>query len=424
MAVVTERRPSPRSTEDEAEEHNPRALAAVTLGVAAALAVPPAPASAAARFTPGAPGAGDPYFPDMGNGGYDVAHYDIDLKYDPGTRGVGAAAKITARATQNLSRFDLDFLGPFTISSLKVDGTQGVLQADRGAGARHHPAQGLRKGRELHGRRRLLRRPAAHQRPGAGHVRLDRDARRRGRAVNQPFGAATWLPGQRHPTDKATYTSPSRCRTDLQTLSNGDLRRHVDAERATPRPAGSSGSRRRASSSCWRSASTTSSHGRTSTGVRNITAIDRAMNTGPTTRGSSTGDRRVIDFEPSVYGRYPFSSTGGIDVRAGSATPWRPRPARCTPAARPAPPARRSARPRARPPVVRRLGHAERLAAHLAERGLRDVHRVALQRAARGEPARRASTRRTATADDELGGRWPTRAATTSSTTSSTRGRR
>ncbi|MFD0540611.1 hypothetical protein ACFQY7_49240 [Actinomadura luteofluorescens] len=41
----------------------PRALVAVTLGVAASLAVTAAPAGAAERFTPGAPGAGDPTSP-------------------------------------------------------------------------------------------------------------------------------------------------------------------------------------------------------------------------------------------------------------------------------------------------------------------------------------------------------------------------
>ena len=30
------------------------------------------------RFRPGAPGAGDAYFPFAGNGGYDVRHYDLD----------------------------------------------------------------------------------------------------------------------------------------------------------------------------------------------------------------------------------------------------------------------------------------------------------------------------------------------------------
>ena len=37
------------------------------------------------KFSPGAPGIGDPYFPLDGNGGYDVAHYDLDFEYDPAT---------------------------------------------------------------------------------------------------------------------------------------------------------------------------------------------------------------------------------------------------------------------------------------------------------------------------------------------------
>ncbi len=42
------------------------------------------PASAAAR-SPGAPGIGDPYYPAYGDGGYDVSHYDLRLKYRPDT---------------------------------------------------------------------------------------------------------------------------------------------------------------------------------------------------------------------------------------------------------------------------------------------------------------------------------------------------
>ena len=46
------------------------------------LAVAPASASAAfGPFTPGAPGIGDPYFPLDGNGGYDVDHYLLELRY-------------------------------------------------------------------------------------------------------------------------------------------------------------------------------------------------------------------------------------------------------------------------------------------------------------------------------------------------------
>ncbi len=46
--------------------------------VTAATAAPAKPSS-----TIGAESAGDPYFPNLGNGGYDVQHYDIAFTYDP-----------------------------------------------------------------------------------------------------------------------------------------------------------------------------------------------------------------------------------------------------------------------------------------------------------------------------------------------------
>ena len=50
-----------------------RYLASAFAAIAAALIV--VAAAPAAVFTPGAAGAGDPYFPNAGNGGYDVSHY-------------------------------------------------------------------------------------------------------------------------------------------------------------------------------------------------------------------------------------------------------------------------------------------------------------------------------------------------------------
>ena len=47
----------------------------------------------------GAAGVGDPYFPLLGNGGYDVRHYDMTLAYDPATDRLDATAVIEARAT-------------------------------------------------------------------------------------------------------------------------------------------------------------------------------------------------------------------------------------------------------------------------------------------------------------------------------------
>ncbi len=69
---------------------------------------------------PGSPGIGDSYYPDYGNGGYDVEHYDIRLRYDPATDQLSGTTTILARATQDLSRFDLDFL--LDVSSVRVNG--------------------------------------------------------------------------------------------------------------------------------------------------------------------------------------------------------------------------------------------------------------------------------------------------------------
>ncbi len=78
------------------------------------------PTAAAAEPAPGAPGIGDPYFPLDGNGGYDVQHYGLDLRYDPATDGLSGVATIMAMATQDLSAFNLDFVG-LTVRSVTVD---------------------------------------------------------------------------------------------------------------------------------------------------------------------------------------------------------------------------------------------------------------------------------------------------------------
>ena len=90
---------------------------AVTLLCLAAL--PGIGLAAPPHFTPGAAGIGDPYFPGDGNGGYDVTHYDLKITYDPGTDTLTGVATISAKATQNLSAFNFDFIG-LTLRELNV----------------------------------------------------------------------------------------------------------------------------------------------------------------------------------------------------------------------------------------------------------------------------------------------------------------
>jgi hypothetical protein len=56
--------------------------------------------AAATRYVEGAPGAGDPFYPMAGNGGYDVKHYGLVLDYDPATDVLAGRAAVFARATE------------------------------------------------------------------------------------------------------------------------------------------------------------------------------------------------------------------------------------------------------------------------------------------------------------------------------------
>ncbi len=78
-------------------------------------------------FTAGAPGSGDSYFPYAGNGGYDVLHYDLALRYTPPANAavlegrLNGVATLTLRATQDLQSLNFDLRG-LDVASVRVDG--------------------------------------------------------------------------------------------------------------------------------------------------------------------------------------------------------------------------------------------------------------------------------------------------------------
>ena len=106
------------------------ALLALGSAVAAAalLGTPAVALGAPPEYTPGADGAGDPYFPLAGNGGTDVVHYDLDLEYTPPAPApaplqgrLDGVATIDLVPTQDLSRFNLDLRG-LTATEVTVSG--------------------------------------------------------------------------------------------------------------------------------------------------------------------------------------------------------------------------------------------------------------------------------------------------------------
>jgi len=64
--------------------------------------------------------AGDPLFPNLGNGGYDVDHYDVALTFRDDGSIVGLTT-ISADAAMDLPSFDLDFTS-LSVGAVRVDG--------------------------------------------------------------------------------------------------------------------------------------------------------------------------------------------------------------------------------------------------------------------------------------------------------------
>ena len=192
------------------------------LVVLTALALAAGVASASGGgFRPGAPGAGDPYFPLDGNGGYDVKHYTLDVTYDPETDVVDGKATIEARATQNLSSFNLDLDG-LTVESVKVNGRRAAWSRD-GAELTITPPKGLRKHRKFTTVVRYEGIPETIEHPAlgvSGFIHTDDGTL----VAGQPDVAATWYPVNDHPSDKAAYTFHITVPEGLEAVANGVLK--------------------------------------------------------------------------------------------------------------------------------------------------------------------------------------------------------
>ena len=118
-----------------AHRHHQPARPFLALAAAGALVLAPVGAAVGApgkpgspRYTEGAAGAGDPYFPLAGNGGIDVEHYSLDLHYQPPAAApaslegeLDATATITLTATQDLRSFNLDLRGLTKETGVSVD---------------------------------------------------------------------------------------------------------------------------------------------------------------------------------------------------------------------------------------------------------------------------------------------------------------
>ncbi|MEU7022577.1 M1 family metallopeptidase [Streptomyces sp. NPDC046203] len=268
----------------------------------------------AVHGAPGAAGLRDPYFPKLGNGGYDVGHYGLTLSYEPSTRRLTGKAEITATATQDLSAFNLDFSG-MTVRSATVDGAPAAVNR-AGNELTLRPRRDIDKGARF---------VAVVTYEGVPKTITDTDGDEEGwvptsdgaLAVGEPTGSMAWFPGNHHPSDKATYDVTVTVPAGLKALSNGVR----TAERKTADGRGVT--------SVWHSAEPMASYlavlaiGRfdtsTTTALGGRVPVLNAVD--PTAAAKSAGLLAkvpgILAEQERLFGPYPFSSAGVIVEREG-----------------------------------------------------------------------------------------------------------
>jgi aminopeptidase N len=281
------------------------------------------PASAAVAPSPGAPGVGDSYTPKQGNGGYQVRHYGLRIRFSPKTDVLTGQARIQATATQSLSRFDLDLRG-LDVDSVAVNGVPASFRV-RPVELVVTPASPVARGArfevvvDYHGR-------PTHQTSSSvgrnGWFNTDDGAL----VVGQPLAGSYWFPVNEHPSDKATYALAVTVPPSKRAVSNG-----VEGRVTT----GIDG---------WRTYRWSLQHPAASylvtvaigewrihrsslpDGTPVLNAVDASLPRHIDRQLSRTGE--VIRFMQHRFGRYPFEAAGAIvdDLALGFALETQTRP--------------------------------------------------------------------------------------------------
>jgi aminopeptidase N len=261
--------------------------------------------SGAAGFVAGSAGLGDPFFPNAGNGGYDVSHYSLVLSYDQATNQLDGTDTITATATQNLSRFDLDLRG-FEIPRLTVNGTAATFSRDGQELIVTPRAPGLRAGTQFSVSVTYRGMPSVVTDPDQsieGWVPTDDGAF----VVGEPQGSPAWYPVNDNPRDKATFDFSVTVPEGLTVMANGVLVSHETAAGKT--------------TWVWHEDDPMAPYLATATlgrfdltesrlanGIPSYVAVDPQLAKGQVL----TKLPSIVDFYSSIYGPYPFDAVGAI----------------------------------------------------------------------------------------------------------------
>jgi aminopeptidase N len=285
----------------------------IRAGAAALATALLAAAPAAASSWPASPGSdtlGDPFFPQAGNGGYDVKHYSLDLDYVPQpTNRLDGEAKLHARATQSLSSFNLDLRAFMVVSDVEVNGRDARFAHDGGQELTVTPRHALKRGRKF---------TVEVAYGGTPEDVVDPDGSIEGWTVtpdgafvvNEPQGSPGWYPANDNPRDKATFDIAVTVPEGRTAIANGRLIKK----------------RTRSGTTTWHwyedspmapylATATNGFFEMTVTKAGRIPlyqAIDPAVKNPALAKERIGLEAEIITLFSDLYGRYPFSSGGGV----------------------------------------------------------------------------------------------------------------
>lgn len=258
---------------------------------------------------PGAAGIGDPYYPGLGNGGYDVAHYLIDLDVDMEEERISGTVTIEATAEQQLTSFNLDF-SPYRIDEILVDGDPATFeQVDSELVI--HPSTPIIA-------HNLFTVTITYEGNPADYVMINpvygfKDGwffyEDGAFVAGEPTGSSRWFPVNEHPLDKATYTLKITVPHPYEVAANGKLLEVIDL-----------GDRR---TYVWNSNDPIASYlvvigigeydtadSQSSNGIPVRNYYDEDVPDG--IRNLFSNQSAMIEYFETVFGPYPFASYGAL----------------------------------------------------------------------------------------------------------------
>ncbi|MFC7535022.1 M1 family metallopeptidase [Actinoplanes sp. GCM10030250] len=259
---------------------------------------------------PGGPGVGDEYYPDYGNSGYDVSHYDIRVRYTPATDRLTGTTTILATATQDLSRFNLDFL--LDVSSVRVNNRPATFTRVGEHELVVTPARPVADGGAMTVVVQYAGVPSTEVAAGfTAWIKTPDGAM----AIGEPEIAWWWYPSNDHPSDKATFDVSVSVPDGVEAISNGVMPRPPVRETL--------GYTRWS----WRSLKPQATYltfitigqydvttDTTEGGVPVYNAYSQLLSQDFRDAAQSSVERtaEVIEWESTVFGPYPFEAVGGI----------------------------------------------------------------------------------------------------------------